>query len=318
MLKRSSIRKICLASFCLLILFIIYLFPKVGEKQNNYVPITKTIVTNIKDSVYLIDENNYVAKLNVSLVNDSPKEKALEIIEYLTIGSAYNSLIPAGFRAVIPAGTKVLSSDLNDGNFKINFSNDILKVNAEDEVKMFESLIYSITGIDEIKSVTVLVDGKILAKLPNNKEFLPNPLDRSYGINKKYDVKNIKGTSSTTMYYLSKNNDFYYYIPVTKISNDPNEKIEIIIKELTSSPTHETNLMSYLNSETTLQNYEFLDKKLNLDFNNAILSDVTKNSILEEVSYAINQSIKDNYEVESIQYTVNNKKIATYNLKNFD
>ena len=76
--------------------------------------------------------------------------------------------------------------------------------------------------------------------------------------------------------------------------------------------------MSYLNSETTLQNYEFLDKELNLDFNNAILSDVTNNGILEEVTYAINLSIKDNYDVESVLYSVDDKEIVTFDLKGLE
>lgn len=120
------------------------------------------------------------------------------------------------------------------------------------------------------------------------------------------------------MYYLSKTSDFYYYVPVTKVSNSGDEKIEIIIKELTSSPIYETNLMSYLNSQATLQNYEFLDNKLNLDFNNAILNDITSKDILEEVTYAINLSIKDNYDVDSVLYTVDSKKIVTFDLKSLE
>ena len=185
-------------------------------------------------------------------------------------------------------------------------------------MKMIEAIVYTLTSIESIKNVTILVEGNILTNLPSSKEYLPNPIDRNFGINKKYNIDSIKGLTKTTMYYLSKNNDLYYYIPVTKISNDTREKIEIIINELTSSPIHETNLMSYLNSEAALQNYEFLDKGLNIDFNNAILSDITSHNILEEVTYAINLSIKDNYDVNSVMYTVNKEKIATFDLKNLE
>ena len=76
--------------------------------------------------------------------------------------------------------------------------------------------------------------------------------------------------------------------------------------------------MSYLNSETTLQKYEILDNTMSIDFNNAIMQDVTKNDILEEVTYAINLSIKDNYDVESVSYTVDAKQIATFDLKSLE
>ena len=76
--------------------------------------------------------------------------------------------------------------------------------------------------------------------------------------------------------------------------------------------------MSYLSSETTLQNYKILDDQLAIDFNSAILSDVTKNDILEEVTYAINLSIKDNYDIDTVSYTVDQEEIAKFDLKSLE
>jgi hypothetical protein len=55
-----------------------------------------------------------------------------------------------------------------------------------------------------------------------------------------------------------------------------------------------------------------------IDFNSEILSDVTKGDILEEVTYAINLSVKNNYDVEYVSYNVENKKIATFALKDLE
>ncbi len=317
MLKKSSIRKICLAAFCLLILFILYLFPKRGDNSLS-IPETTYTVTNAKDTIFLLDKNDYVARIGVAIAEDDVVKKANTIISYLTIGSDNANLIPNGFKPIIPRGTKVLSSTLADGNFKVDFSKELLEVSERDECRLIEALVYSLTGLNEIKSITILVEGEILNKLPHSQEFLNNPLDRSIGINKKYDVDSIKGTTKTTMYYLSKYDGYYYYVPVTKVSNDSKEKIEVIIKELASSPVYETSLMSYLSSETTLQNYKILDDQLAIDFNSAILSDVTKNDILEEVTYAINLSIKDNYDIDTVSYTVDQEEIAKFDLKSLE
>ncbi len=317
MLKKSSIRKICLAAFCLLILFILYLFPKKTD-QNLSIPETSYTVTNAKDTIFVLDKNDYVSRVGMAIKAEGAHEKGLAIIEYLTIGSDNSSLIPNGFKPIIPRGTKVLSSSLDDGNFKVDFSKEFLEVSERDETKLIEALVYSLTSVDGIKSVTVLIEGEILNKLPHSNEFLNNPLDRSIGINKSYDVDSIKGTTKTTMYYLSKYDGYYYYVPVTKVSNDSKEKIEVIIKELSSNPVYETSLMSYLSSEATLQNYQIMDKEINMDFNNAILSDVTKNDILEEVTYAINLSIKDNYDIDTVSYTVDREEIAKFDLKSLE
>ena len=39
--------------------------------------------------------------------------------------------------------------------------------------------------------------------------------------------------TGVTVYYLNKNNNYFYYVPVTRMVNDDREKIKIIIDELT-------------------------------------------------------------------------------------
>ena len=46
-----------------------------------------------------------------------------------------------------------------------------------------------------------------------------------------------------------------YYVPVTKYINDDREKVKIIIEELKSSYLSEVNLMSFLNSNVNLIDY---------------------------------------------------------------
>lgn len=317
MIKKAFIKKICLALFCLLIILVLYLFPKV-KNNNKLLPISTYTVKNLSDVVYLLDKNNYVSRVPISLRKEKIEDKISEIITYMSINSVYSSLIPNGFKPILPENTTLINSEIKDGNLKINLSKEFLNIKLDDEIKALEALVYSLTSIEGINSITLLIDGKLLTRLPNSKEILPNPLDRTYGINKKYDVTDIKNTTKTTIYYLSKKDDFYYFVPVTKISNDNKEKIEIIIKELKSSPIYDTSLMSYLNSESALRKYDILDKKMSLEFNNAILSSIKDDKILEEVTYAINLSIKDSYDVEDVIYYVDNKKIATFSLKGLE
>ena len=308
MLKRKALRKIFISLSCILLIGILYLFPDKNEpiKTN----ITKNNNTNI---IYLVDNNNYVSRVSTILTSTKLEDKIKEIINILTIGS--NNYIREGFTKVIPKNTKLIGISIENNLVKLNFSKELLNVSLENEEKMIESIVYSITSLDNIKYVSLYVEGNILNKLPKSNKNMNTILDRGIGVNKEFNITNVNNISKTTIYYMSKYNNYYYYVPVTKIDNNDKNKIEIIIKELTGNKLLNTNLISYLNSNTELLSYNETDKTLLLNFNEGILDDINTNNILEEVSYSINLSIKDNYNVDEVLYYVNNKIISTFNLK---
>lgn len=309
MLKEKAFRKIIISLSCLGILGILYLFPSNNESINTNI-IKETTENNI---IYLKDSNNYISRVSTILTSKTEEDKIKEIISILTIGS--NKYIREGFTKVIPKNTKIISVNIIDKLVKINFNRNILNVDINDEVKMLEAIVYSLTSLENIEYVSIYVEGELLTHLPNSKTRLNPVLDRSIGINKEFNITEINNTSKTTIYYLSKYKDFYYYVPVTKISNEDISKIEIIIKELSSSKMLNTNLITYLNSNTELLSYNETDDSLLLNFNESILSDITTNNILEEVTYSINLSIKDNYDISQVLYYVNDNIISTFSLK---
>ena len=310
MLKRKALKKIIISLSCLVILGILYIFPN----KNESIKINISHSNNENNIIYLIDNNKYISRVSTILTSKSKEDKIKEIINILTIGS--NNYIREGFKKVIPKNTKLLNLEIQNELVKLNFSKELLNVDIYNEEKMIEAIVYSLTSLDNIKYISIYVEGTILNKLPNSNKKLPTILDRNIGINKEYNINNINNINKTTIYYLSKYNDYYYYVPVTKINNDDISKIEIIIKELTSSKILNTNLISYLNNNTELLSYNETDKSLLLNFNENILDDINSNNILEEVSYSINLSIKDNYsDIDSVLYYVNDKIISTFNIK---
>ena len=309
MLKRKAFKKIIISLSCIMIFGILYLFPDKNE------PINSTIIKSNNDNniIYLLDNNNYISRVSTVLTSSSIEDNIKEIINTLTIGS--NNYIRDGFKKIIPKNTKILDLSVHENLVKINFSKEILNIDKKNEQKMIEAIVYSITSLDNIKYVSIYVEGEILDKLPNSNIRLNTVLDRSIGINKEFNINNIYNTTKTTIYYLSKYKDYYYYVPVTKVYNSDISKIEVIIKELSSSKLLNTNLISYLNSNTELLSYNETDKTLLLNFNENIFDSINTNNILEEVTYSINLSIKDNYDVDEVLYYVNDKIVTTFSLK---
>lgn len=314
MIKKMLYKKILVASSLLVVLFMLYLIPTKKEVEFAETNL-EYVYPNDLETVYLLDSNDYVARVLISASNDSIISKATSLIDALTIGGKKENVIPNGFRSIIPSGTKVIDIELEDVVLIINFSKDILDIDKKYEDKMIESLTYTLTSINGIDSIKLLVDGKELKRLPNSNKLLPTFLDKSYGINKIYEITNVGNIDSYTVYFVNNVNDNKYYIPVTKYVNDyKQDKIRIIIDELASSFTYQSNLSSFLNENTKLLNYEVIDKQIKLNFNDMIFSDITNNDILEEVVYTICLSINDSIDIDSVVFLANDREILKKNI----
>ncbi len=300
MIKKSSIRRICVATLTLFILLIIYFFPSNDTVIKEHL----SYITKDEMPIFLVDNSDYVARTSIVKNSSETIEQIKEIIEALTKNTKKSSYIRDGFKPIIPEGTKILDLKLEENILTINFSKELLNVVHCDEQKMIEAIIYSLTEIKDIKKIKILVEGKPLTNLPNSNKKLPEYLDKSYGINKIYNIDSIKETTKTTIYYLSKNKDYYYYVPVTKISNEKTERVEIIIKELKSTPIYHTNLISYLAASANMTNYELLESTISLSFNNYLIANMKEEDILEEVKYSIALSIRDTYGINEVIFNI--------------
>lgn len=320
MLKKISIRKFLVSTAALMALFLVYLIPK----ENSYSlkdQIKQELIYTDKEAItspiFLLDRNNMLARTKVVVENqENIESRAKELLEVLIKNGAGESKIPSGFTAILPSETKIISMHYQDALLKVNFSKELLEeVKAEEEEKIVEAIVYTLTTIPEVKEIILYIDGDVLTYLPKSKITLPSTLDRSFGINKQYDLKDNKNITRVTVYYVSKYNDDFYYVPVTKYMNDDREKIKIIIDELASAPLYNSNLMSFLNQNTKLLATEQSVDRLELDFNQAIFDDIDEKNILEEVVYTISLSVADNYAVSEVVFDVESEEICKSVLK---
>lgn len=306
MLKRFTFKKLGITTLLLLLALILYNYPEVINEE--YIP---EQCENI--NIYLIDKNDFVAMTEIETNNKNINEQIKEILNALIIGNNEEKL-PEGFKAVIPRGTKILSYQLNDGLLKINFSREFLNSDEKDEEKMIEAIVFSLTSINDVKKIMIFVENERLTELPKSKKKLDLYLDRKIGINKVVDITSLNNTEMITVYYLS-NLDNKYYIPISYITNDEGDKIEIIINNLKTNRLYSSNLSSHLDYQVELMNYEATSDEVILDFNDILLASVYKGKLKEEIKYAISYSIYDTLGIENITFQVNNQKIDEFRLE---
>ena len=298
MLKRRALRKIIITTFSLLTIFAICIIPNSLNSKDNFLDtkIDLEYVNNLgTNEIYLLGPNKYLVKTNVLLETDNINTKIRSILDYLTIQKS--DKLPTGLSGIIPMNTKVNNVEIKESIVTIDFSKELLDVKEELEERLIEAITYSIINIDGVEAIKIKVDGNLLTELPKTKKKLPELLNRNFGINKVFDIDNLNGIQKVTLYYLDKISNQNYYVPVTKYLNDDREKINIIIDNLSSNYIYESSLVSLLNQNTELINYEIEDEIMTLNFNNSIF---THDKILEEVTYTIKESVCSTYPVKSV------------------
>lgn len=285
MLKKYSLRKIGITTLLLLLSFILYHYPENINKNINK-EIYKVPVVSFSDF--------YLSMTEINCPSNMFQDKVERIIRYL---------IDEG---ILPNGTRLIDYALENGILNINFSNDILNVSSDMEEKMIEGLIYSLTSLDGVTKIHILIEGDELIELPFSKKKIDSYLDRSYGINKVYDITNLKNVTHITIYFHDSLND---YVPVSYYYNDSEDKVRMIIRELKNNSFLSGNLSSYLDYQVQLIDYEILEDKIVLNFNEFFNRFLSDGKIIEEVKYAIGYSVYDSLDISSIEFRINSLKI---------
>lgn len=246
------------------------------------------------NSIYLLNEDNYLTKVDVFVEKDKPIDQVKNIIRYL---KEDNKKIESTYKGYIPNNTKIIELYIKENILYLNLSDEFLKGNLD---IMIPGLIRSILDIKSIKKV----DLKVMGNYIDNYDYL---LDDKIPINTRYNINNRKNIKEVLLYYLSKDNN---YIPVSEYVNDDREKIEIIIDELKGN--NDGKLISYLNSNTKLIDYNEENDILFLNFNNYLKDDKkVLNYNLNEIAY----SVFENYNVSSVMFKINDDNLKIIHKK---
>ncbi len=289
MLKNKAINRIF---FTTIIFFIVFSIHSLKHITNNI----SSKKEDKKEIIYTINNDNYISKTSVYVgkvftLQDRIKEK----LEIMTKENDKNSLLPSYFNPILPSNTKVLEVKVEDSIVKINFSKELENITEEQSEKMIEAIIYTITE-DNILGIEIYVEGKMLKYVPHTKKELPTILNRDYGINKVYNIKNYQNIAKVILNYYVDNNGEYLEIPVTMYLNDEREKLEIILDEL-SKKTNSNKLINLLEEKGT---FSVINKdEIIINF---------RNDINDKESNLIIKSVFDNYDVDKVKILVSNIK----------
>lgn len=300
MIKKYLINKISVTTMCILLLTMFYLIPTANIQPQ----IDKENLNAKEKVVYLLDNDSYISKVKYFFDDKTLEEEIKNRLEILKNGLETIDI----FYPLIPVNTKINSIKVEKNSVYIDFSKEILNVDEYLEESMIEAIVYTLSEINGIEKIYMKVEGKELKQLPNSRKNIPYPLTRSIGINKNYNLENLKDIEKTTVVFSKKQENIHYYVPITMINNNSDDKIKIIIEELKSSIHSQNELNGLINDKLILEDYSIENKTMSLVFNEYIFENLEQNLISEEVKNVISESIFENYDINEIVLNTKDQK----------
>ena len=274
------------------------------EKKGTNVTGENTVLTQL----YLIDKNGYVVPRTFAL--PYTESVAKQALEYLVKGGPIDNMLPDDFRAVLPEGTEV-SVDIQDGVATVDFSNEFQEYAPEDEVRILESIVWTLTQFDSVKSVKLKMNGYPLTEMPVNKTPINGDLTKKVGINIDLNgVVDITNTRPVTVYYIVQNDKEIYYVPVTKrVSIKEGDLVKAVVKELVNGPDVSTPLFTALMYDVELLDDPKIQNGVaTLNFNENIFSSYDKKVISDQVLNSLVLSLTELDGIEAISIQVRGEK----------
>ncbi|WP_274363835.1 GerMN domain-containing protein [Paenibacillus thermotolerans] len=265
---------------------------------------------NYKPTLYFADADGYVAPLSLGFSYDGV-DYAKTALEYMVKGGPAEGMLPEGFTALLPEGTKVLSIDVNktDRTATVDFSKEFTQYPAQQERKILEAVTYALTDFPTVDYVELWVEGKRLTEMPVAGTPLDEPLSRKFGINVEMP-EGVHFTHATpvTLYFLNQTADSYtYYVPVTRMIGLTDDLAGATVAELAKGPLDPNKLDAVLIGGTASK-VTAEGKVVKVDFDSSFVTEDQK--IPAEALQAVVLSLTDTVAAEGVQITVGGKAQA--------
>lgn len=258
-------------------------------------------------TLYFKDPKGMVAPVSVYV----PKtvEVARKSLEYMVDGGPGAAGIPKGFTALLPKGTAVKGIDIKaDQKLAIvDFSKEFNNYKTEDERKVLEAVVWTLTGLDTVEKVSIRVEGKTLTEMAGAHTPLDKEMTRSMGINLEFaSGMNLGQAVPVTLYFKNQTPEQYdYYVPVTRMIPRTDNVAKAAVEELIKGPDAAKGLASVLAEDIGLLKLNLSDDKsiITVDFNDKLLGSDKK--IPAAAAQALILSLTETTGASKVQLMVN-------------
>lgn len=258
--------------------------------------------------MYVLDADGYVVPWAVELPKAEGKAHAKQVLSYMVQGGEGEKLLPKGFKAVLPGGTKVLGIVIKDGVATVDFSPEFKKYKAEDEQKILDAVTWAMTEFDAVKEVNIWINGHPLDVMPV-KGTPVSHLNRDVGINVEV-AEGVKpgNAMAVTVYFQGQVNDkLTYFVPVTRYVPKEDNRGLAAMKQLIQGPKQNSPLFSPMLQEMNVVSVKQQKDTVTVDFDKKLLS-YNQGQASPDAMEAVVLSLTENSGAKKVQVTVDGQK----------
>jgi len=199
-----------------------------------------------------------------------------------------------GLYPVLPQGTKIRGMTIKNGSAVIDFSKEFTNLNSKEEEQLaVTSVVYTLTGFNTIKDVSIRIDGRDVKNLNNGTDISGKMNRENTFINSK-ETSLKEGYIKCDLYYMTTCKDQYnYMLPVSTLIQKPddNQLPALMFAELSKKPAGD-NLYTTFPEGSRLLSFSIEDDLAVLDFSSQLTNyggNEKENILLNQIYYTINQ-----------------------------
>lgn len=291
------------------ILYAFALFAIITYGANILYPKEVTVVQTIDKTqnyiqMYMLN-NEYVIPVSFIPTSKDITEQMKEMMEYMNGNKQLED-----FEPLFLSDTKIKNIKIENDSVYLNF--EIMNYHMKNELKILESLAWSMTQFENCKEVKLFIDDKEIKVMPKGNTPIPEILNRKIGLNNFESVnKDLHISNSVLCYYTKKIRNEIYYVPVSVRIYGDDKKWHAFEKVSVS-----TNLKSILDErKVKILSVQEEKTKIKVNVNENILKN---NKVADKISYeTLVLSLMQLYPEKTVEIYVNdvllNNKIE-YNI----
>lgn len=227
-------------------------------------------------------------------------------------GENASNLKPTGLMPSLPMGTKINGAVIKEnGHAIIDFSQEFMNFSTQKAEELgVKAVVYTLTEFDNVKTVEIRVDGKIITELPQGTKF-GKSIKRA-DINLQASENNGDKVSKVMVYYQKKGEGNYsYFVPVTKTVTGTKNSAEAALKALLSGPSLDSGLLNPFPEGTQLLGVQVKDGIAYVNLSEDVLKLQGNKSAERAVKKAVTLTLGQFPAISKVQLFVDGETVET-------